>query len=221
LVVLLVGLAQRVVSGLTSPGAWYALLVALPLGYLSADFTSGLVHWFCDTFYAEDSPLIGRLVIHPFREHHRDPLAITRHGFLEVNGNNCLILIPLVALCLYWGNDPNHATAALLARSLVLAFCSFTFATNQFHKWAHASQVSAGVAWLQRHRLILSPEHHALHHGPSHGRAYCVTTGWMNPLLDRLGFFAGCERLARATATGLRRGARTHGRTQGSDAALA
>ena len=38
----------------------------------------------------------------------------------------------------------------------------------------------------------------ARHHTASHAGAYCVTTGWLNPLLDRLQAFAAAERLIRA-----------------------
>ena len=50
------------------------------------------------------------------------------------------------------------------------------------------------VAWLQGAGLILTPARHARHHTASHAGAYCVTTGWLNPLLDRLQAFAAAER---------------------------
>jgi plasmanylethanolamine desaturase len=56
--------------------------LAVAAGYLAADLASGLVHWFCDRFFEQDTPLIGRVLIHPFREHHREPRAMVRHGFL-------------------------------------------------------------------------------------------------------------------------------------------
>jgi ubiquitin-conjugating enzyme E2 variant len=45
------------------------------------------------------------------------------------------------------------------------------------------------VRWLQRRRLVLTPAAHAVHHRAAHAGGYCVTTGWLNPLADRLRLF--------------------------------
>jgi ubiquitin-conjugating enzyme E2 variant len=73
----------------------------------------------------------------------------------------------------------------------------FTVATNQFHKWAHADKTPGWVKRLQRAGLILSPSHHDIHHAMPHDKHYCITAGWMNPLLDKLRFFRAFEALIR------------------------
>jgi hypothetical protein len=40
--------------------------------------------------------------------------------------------------------------------------------------------------------VILSAAHHQGHHA-GHITRYCITTGWLNPLLDRAGFFRIAE----------------------------
>ena len=67
--------------------------------------------------------------------------------------------------------------------------------TNQVHKWAHQRRPPAAVRLMQRAGLILSREHHATHHRAPHTRAYCITSGWLNPLLDAIRFFAAAERV--------------------------
>lgn len=169
------------------------------LGYVAADVVSGVVHWFCDTFFREDTPVIGRAFIHPFREHHADPLAITRHDFFEVNGNNCLAMLPLLLAVLALGR--GEPVPAPFWQSLVLAFALATFATNQFHKWAHQPRPSAPVRWLQRSGLVLSPAHHGRHHRAPYRQAFCITAGWLDPLLDRARVFERIEQAARGHRT--------------------
>jgi hypothetical protein len=192
LVVLLALATARLLHALGDGGAWWLLAPAAVAAVLAADFVSGLVHWTCDRFFAEDTPLIGRMLIQPFREHHVDPLAITRHGLFELCGNNALaVLLPVLGLVLT--GAPRASAASIAGHAFVIAFALAVFATNQLHKWAHARQRSAAVRFLQRTGVILSPEVHARHHRGYFSHGYCVTTGWLNPLLDRYRVLPRCE----------------------------
>jgi ubiquitin-conjugating enzyme E2 variant len=185
-------LAVRLASAATSSRLpWLA--VGVVLGYLAADFFSGIVHWFCDTFFEEDTPLVGRMLIEPFREHHRDALAMTRHGLAEIAGNSCLAIAPLLAVVVFLAPVATGAPLSLVAHTALLAFAVGAVITNQFHKWAHLPVAPRGVARLQRAGLVLRPAHHARHHR-TQAEAYCVATGWVNPVLDRIGFFPLAER---------------------------
>jgi uncharacterized membrane protein YoaK (UPF0700 family) len=172
-------LAARLARGTDEWSDLPLLLLAVAAGYALADAASGLTHWFCDSFFREDTPCIGRALIHPFREHHRNPTAMTRHGFLELTGNSCLGVAPLLGLAV-WRPTTLHVDAAVVAFALAL------FATNLIHKWAHSATVPEWVAALQRWNLILNPARHNLHHTPPNRSGYCVTNGWMNVLLDRI-----------------------------------
>jgi len=167
-------------------------LPALLMGYVAADFLAGSVHWLADRYFDPDTPILGPLLIAPFREHHVDSASIGRHDFFEVSGNNALVSIPVV-LALFALPVPTgfvSVFAALFGLSLTAALV----ATNQFHGWAHAADPPLFVRRLQRLKLILTPERHALHHSAAHDRAYCVTSGWLNPLLDGLHFFDRIEK---------------------------
>ena len=59
------------------------------------------------------------------------------------------------------------------------------------------------VMVAQRWGLILSPTHHAQHHAHPYDDYYCITTGWVNPLLVRIRFFRHAERLISAV-TGMK-----------------
>ncbi len=177
----------------------WLLVAAFLCGFLAADFVSGFVHWLADTWGAVDMPVIGKALLRPFREHHIDPKAITRHDFIETNGSNCLISIPTACICLATplGPGPWQAGRLFVATSLG-AMILWVMATNQFHKWSHTDRPPTLVGWLQRAHLILPPAHHALHHRAPFTRYYSITVGWLNWPLDRLGFYPFLERLAAA-----------------------
>jgi ubiquitin-conjugating enzyme E2 variant len=172
---------------------WLAAAAVL-CGLAGADLVTGLAHFAADRFGSPRTPGLGP-VIAAFREHHRDPLAITRHGFVETNGLNCMLSLPglLGALLV----PVAEGGAALFSGAGMGALAAATAATNQLHKWAHAPRPPAPVRALQRLRLALPPAHHARHHAPPHTTHYCVTNGWLNAPLARLGVFPA---LARALA---------------------
>jgi hypothetical protein len=169
----------------------WPLAISVVGGYLLADFLSGVAHWAGDTVGNEHTPFIGRNFVTPFRMHHIDPKDITRHDFVETNGNSSIASIPAMAILLVV--TPRTA-GALHYLCLMLSIAAlFVFCTNQFHKWAHEDMPPRLVRWLQHAGIILSPQHHALHHAAPHDKYYCITTGWMNPLLTRTRFFRACE----------------------------
>lgn len=172
-----------------------ALLAAVVVGYFFADFASGVVHWAFDRFGRPETPFIGPRFVLPFRAHHDFPDEIATHGFVEINGNNCLAAtLPLAGVSLL-RLDAEHVGELLLAAMITFS-AVFALGTNQFHKWAHDPARPAIASWLQRRRLILSPEHHRLHHTPPFESHYCITSGWMNRPLARLRVWSRAERLA-------------------------
>ncbi|MCB1164885.1 MAG: kua-ubiquitin conjugating enzyme hybrid localization domain protein [Leptospiraceae bacterium] len=156
------------------------------VAFLLADLLSGTVHFLADNFGNENTPIFGPALIEPFRDHHRDPQGITRHGFLETNGNNCLICIPFLAGLLLLSPDYGSLPQFLVGLGTVVALL-FVFLTNQIHKWAHLNSPPMPIRLLQRTGIVLSSDHHAKHHLPPHLSHYCITSGWLNPILDRSG----------------------------------
>ena len=180
-----------------TPVAIGIVLAALLLGYLLADLLSGVVHWLFDTWWTETTPWVGEAFVRPFREHHTDPESITRHDWVETNGNNCIGALPLLAVaCFQSLSTPRGLFTTVMLLSLALALV----ATNQFHKWAHESDPGRVVALLQRWHVILPAEHHRVHHSSPYDTHFCITTGWLNSLLAATGAFRGLEHVIRFVA---------------------
>ncbi len=186
------GLSTWILAGilgsLSQPSAGWIVLAATVASILCADLLSGVVHWGFDRYGTEDLPVIGPGFIKPFRDHHTDPLGICGHGFVETNGNACIACAPLLVLGLLL--DP---TQSLFWVTLLFGTSAGVFLTNQFHSWAHEDDVPRFVVLLQRTGLILDPAHHDLHHSGEFDSNYCITNGWMNPLMERTGIFHRIE----------------------------
>ena len=165
-----------VLGAMRLDGAPLELVAAALAGWLAADLLSGLVHWALDEFGSARTPLIGPILIRPFREHHADAAAMTRHDFVETNGaaavGGCLLL--LLAMALPAGT--MHAFLVFTALGVLAA--------NQCHKWAHQQARPRLVRAAQRVRLIIPPEVHRRHHAAPHDRHYCTASGWLNRPLD-------------------------------------
>ncbi len=182
---------------------------AAALGFVLADFGAGVVHWAADTFGATDLPILGAAVIRPFREHHVDPKAMTHHDYIETNGANCLVAIPVAMAALAIPLDSTSAWfgVALFAAVSLGSMIFWVMMTNQFHKWAHMDpqKVHPAIQWAQRSHLILPPTQHARHHQAPFETYYCITTGWLNYPLERIGFFRTLERIVIAITGALPR----------------
>lgn len=171
----------------------WLLAFAIPLSLILGDLVSGLVHWIADTYFSEETPVIGQSLVKPFRLHHLYPRDICTHDLVTTVGNVCIIAVPVLAICIYllwsWDDSSWLAFAILCVALMSLA----TVLTNQFHKWAHQEQPSRMVCWLQRTRLVLPPAHHQIHHTRPFNMHYCITNGWLNPILNEIGFFRRLE----------------------------
>jgi len=177
-------------------GRWLAVLLAIPLGIAAIDLLSGVVHWGCDRFGSATTPVVGPMLIRAFREHHIDPGKMVEHDWIETNGEPCfLAALALLTLALF-GSDV-HSNLGAAAVTLVWTMAAAGAWANQVHKWAHMARPPRLARCLQRVGLALRPNEHACHHLAPYDSRYCISTGWMNPLLDRLGLWSWLERSLR------------------------
>jgi len=177
-----------------APGRVWMLVAGAVLSLLVMDFMSGLVHWFADTWGTSKWFILGPTLIRSFREHHVDRFAITRHDFIETNGATALVALPPLIGALLLRGSLQH-DALFFAASLLGFISLWALFTNQFHKWAHMGRPPAVILALQKRGIVLSIPHHAEHHRGEFDQSYCITTGWLNPLLNRVQFFRRLEAL--------------------------
>lgn len=159
-------------------------------GLVAADFGSGLVHWGADTWGRDELPVVGKLLLVPFRVHHINPEDFARRSFVDTNGEVAAIAaVVLIALLLVPLNSDWGAVGAIFG----LTFCGVGMLTNQIHQWAHLESVPTPVRWLQHVGLLLGHEEHARHHDHPYDERYCITTGWCNRPLEAIGFYRRLE----------------------------
>lgn len=165
-------------------------------GILTADFGSGLVHWAADTWGSVELPIIGKNFLRPFREHHIDPTSITRHDFIETNGDNFMLSIPILATLAYnfMTKSPQDIQVDFGWSSYLFLCSIFVALTNQIHKWSHTYWgLPKWVQFLQNHHIVLPRKHHRIHHVAPHETYFCITTGWLNWPLEKLKFWSAME----------------------------
>lgn len=168
---------------------YWAIFIGSVLGWLMSDFATGTVHWFGDRFFHEDTPVVGSLLIFPFREHHVLPKKMTEHDFYELCGTSGL-LVSIFWGITYWARGPQSDGLSFFFFFLGI----FGFLTNLFHRWAHEENLGPVLRFLQKTGFILNPVTHDVHHR-TYDKYYCVTNGHMNWILDKLRFFPTAEKL--------------------------
>lgn len=80
---------------------------------MCADLLSGTAHWFCDTFFKEDTSVVGRILIRPCRDHHVYPERIEGYRFIEQDTSHFFIMLPLLALA-FWQAAPRPGSGGAL-----------------------------------------------------------------------------------------------------------
>lgn len=163
------------------------LIVEILAVLVLVDLVSGLVHWAEDIFWSESTPIVGRWIVQPNILHHRKGTAFVSKSWLASSWD--LLLVGTLILLAAWALD--RLTWHVWVFTLLGANA------NQFHKWNHMPphRVPDVVRALQFVGLLQSPAHHANHHRGAKNTHYCVITPYLNPLLDRLGFWRCLERL--------------------------
>lgn len=162
---------------------------------LAADFLTGAVHWWEDTYGLPTWPLVGPVVIVPNIDHHREPTRMssmaTLGKLIDRNWQATVLAAAVVAVLSLAG---WFSWQLLLIA--VLASCG-----NETHRCTHV-RCGPIARFLQEICLIQTPQQHARHHRGQFDRYFCTLGNFVNPVLERIEFWRRAERLI-ATLTGI------------------
>lgn len=156
-------------------------LLSVTASYVVADFVGGIAHMYMDNnvnYHSTFGPLIAA-----FHLHHQKP---------RYNKVNPLLVYFFESGTKWW--LAGYLLALIIAQATLtmpfyiqLFFVSFgvlsSFAEVS-HYWCHQPHDEHSlIAFLQRHRLLLSKEHHAYHHKYDN-QNYAFLNGMTDPLLN-------------------------------------
>jgi palmitoyl-[glycerolipid] 3-(E)-desaturase len=155
------------------------------VGYLFADFGTGVYHFLVDNYGNEHTPVFG-FQIAAFQGHHKSPWTITNRDFAN---NLFRLTIPA---------SPQMLALLLLPLPpvLIAGLSSALFwivASQELHKQAHMQRPAPYARVLQSLRIAISSKGHGLHHASPFDSHYCMVSGLFNTVLDKALFFRRLE----------------------------
>ncbi len=163
------------------------ILLKILLIILIADFISGFVHWLEDAYAKPEMPLIGTIA----REnllHHDKPRDFLKKNWWQSSYD--LIALGGVILAVAW-----FAFGVMSGWLVLLVVMSVN--ANQIHKWSHQNRQEKPrwVSQLQDWNILQGARQHGQHHRGEKNTYYCVITNMLNPVLEKIRFWVGLERL--------------------------
>ncbi|MEM7328298.1 MAG: fatty acid desaturase CarF family protein [Pseudomonadota bacterium] len=168
---------ESMISALPSIQSLGSFVIQIGLGWLAADFASGVFHWAEDRYGSPRWPVFGGAIRDTIR-HHRRPTSMLKKSVIKRSWRVFVIAAFGFAVFAAFG-WLNPFTIALVTGAGL---------ANEIHAAAHNSPQANGrcVAWLQSVGVIQSHAHHAAHHRGLKNVNYCTVTNWLNPILERV-----------------------------------
>jgi len=163
------------------------IIIKIIIAIIAADFLTGLVHWWEDAYGNPNWKFLGKSVIQPNLLHHQKPREFLKSSYFELVFFSVLVGIVLLGISYFIGIlNPYTAFAIILSTQ-----------GNQIHAFSHQSDRENGpiICFLQGIGLLQSRRHHGQHHRAPYACHYCAVTNYLNPILDRIAFWAGLEYL--------------------------
>lgn len=143
-------------------------------GWLIADLLFGIFHEIGDSDRFGNLPIV-KFIAAANIDHHKNPLAIVRQGYVSRNISSWIGTLIIGALWL----------SIFGVSWILIGFAAGGFMLSEVHKWAHSPRSAPYWARnIQKTGFFQSPKHHAIHHRPPHNKRFCVLTDYVNPVMD-------------------------------------
>ncbi len=164
---------------------WYVLQLFLLWG--AADFITGVIHWWEDTYGNPKWKIIGKYVVEPNLVHHKQPHKLLEGSYWN-RINTSVFAAAIFGGILWW--------IGFLSWQIImcLLFCT---QGNQVHAMSHRSDKTTGklVQFLQKTGIFQSKKMHRWHHKAPYETNFCVMSDFCNPILTKIGFWKKLELL--------------------------
>lgn len=158
------------------------MLLTIILCVLIADFITGIIHWWEDTYGLPTWPIIGPAVIVPNIEHHKHPSWLGTMS--TIIGRNYQTVVP--AMLFIFFITVLYGWLWPFVLTVILASLG-----NEVHTWVHRppSKNNWFINFLHDTEILQSRRQHAQHHKPPFDKSFCTLTNFTNAVLDRIYFW--------------------------------
>jgi len=151
----------------------------------TADFLTGIVHWWEDAYGNPQWKFLGKAIIQPNLLHHKKPREFLKSSYWSRINTSLAFGLLLIVLCWLFSILNWYSF-----------FCIFIAVHgNEIHRFAHRTDKENGkiICLLQKIGILQSRRHHGWHHKAPYECNYCIATNYLNPLLNIISFWSGLE----------------------------
>ncbi len=162
---------------------WYAFQVFLL--WIAADFITGVIHWWEDTYGNPNWPIIGKYVVEPNLIHHKQPTKLLEGSYWNRIDTSFFAVAMIGAILWFVG---LHSWQVIVC----LFFC---MQGNEIHAMTHRPDRANGkvTLFLQKTGIFQSKKAHRWHHKAPYETNFCIMSDFVNPILNAIGFWRKLE----------------------------
>ncbi|MBX9923616.1 MAG: fatty acid desaturase family protein [Rhabdochlamydiaceae bacterium] len=166
---------------------WVWCVSQVFLLWIAADFISGIVHWWEDTYGNPNWPIIGKYIVKPNLIHHKEPNKMLEKPYWRRISTSLITGVIIGVIFWLTGLHSWQIFVCLL----------FAIHGNQIHAMTHRPDHLNGkvIIFLQKTGILQSKKAHRWHHKAPYETNFCVMSDFTNPILNKIEFWKKLERM--------------------------